>query len=431
MLALARARADTLAGQPIACGLTNNVDLVVSLTTETLAALLRGRTVALGGPRQTRAETPDELLTGIVQCLAAGQGIDLPVTAAVQGWLMERVTGRRQLGGTGAQAAQTLARFGFPAFAHLTGCSVDQAALFDRPELVRVLLTNGGIGPVSAAATDRDETMWHVALEYGAGLSATVGGDTITAPAGNRVIVSHDPVNAAVTIDPRWVDAVADPALGVRRVLLSGYSQVTERAALRRLIAQTVAATHRWRVRRPELTVHVELGAMPDPRDLAEVAESLGPEVASVGLNADELRDLIGVWGIRQPDCPRCLGEALGAVRRRIGLSRIVLHTGAYAMTLTDGDPETERDALLFGALVASTRARTGSFPTLSDLAATVETLEPHPEGVKMVADLGAPDGLAGGSGERLVVVPAPLVAHPAAAVGLGDSFTAGLLAMR
>ena len=72
----------------------------------------------------TRANSVVDLLAGIAQCVADGSGCDLPIRdLAVQEWLLDRVEGRVQIGGTGAQAAATLATLGFPVLLHSTGRS--------------------------------------------------------------------------------------------------------------------------------------------------------------------------------------------------------------------------------------------------------------------------------------------------------------------
>lgn len=429
--ARSRSASASIARDLIACGLTNNVDLVVSLTSELLLALIAEAPVPnLPAARQTRASTPTELLTAIVQCIDAGDGIDLPVSRDVQDWLIARAPGRRQLGGTGAQAANTLGRLGFPTLIHLTSCSPEQADAFSRPDLALVACRDGALVPMVDRIDSNEPTMLHVALEYEAGLTAMVNGVDVVAPEANRVIVSHDPVNAAFEINQAFVEAVADPELAIRRVLLSGYSQITSPQALQRLLGQTTAATNHWLAQRPDCFIHAELGAMPRPDDLAHVVETIGLAVTSIGMNVDEMRDLTGVWGMRKLDGARRLRETMESVRHRAWSSRLNLHASDYTVSLTNGLPETERDALLFGSLVAASRARIGTYPSFDDLDVTLSTCEPSPTGLALIEELGLPDGFDRGGKECFVIVPALYVPRPVAEVGLGDSFTAGVLAM-
>lgn len=431
---LACARERAAAAMPetdlIACGFTNNVDLVVTLDDELLARLVDGRTIDLDGPRQMHAAVPDELMTAVCQCVALGEGYDLPVSnPETLDWLIAQIGGRRQLGGTSAQTANTLAWLGFPTLVHLTGCSPEQAAAFERPEHVLVPI-DGGLRPVSEAANPDDPTMWHVALEYTAGLKVEIAGRAVVAPAGSRVIVSCDPVNSTFQIDPGFVDAVEAAHTIIRRAMISGYSQIIGEQFLDRLIKDSVAAARRWRSARPDMVIHAELGAMPKASTLAEVMETISFDVTSIGFNEDELRDLTSVWGFRFASEPKDVRAMLEAVRHRLLTDRVCVHTARYAMSLTNGDAEQERSALLFGALVASTRARIGRYPTFEDLEESLRVTFVHPDGARLVEELGLPDGIGANGSESFVVVPTISVPKPAAMVGLGDSFTGGVLAM-
>ncbi len=422
-IALARERREL-----VACGLTTNVDRVAALTDELLARLLGERRLSIDGPRVTRVGSVEALLTAVAQCVAAGEGTDLPVAEpAVQAWLLERVEGRVDVGGTGAQAAVTLARLGMGALLHTTGRSAEQVGAVSGAGRVLVA-TDGGLRPIGEAIERGDPTMWHVVLEYQAGLLVRVDGREMIAPQANRVIVSGDPVNAALAIDPRFVAAVADPANGVRRVLISGFSQVIDPGELRRVVAETAEAIRRWRAARPEISIHLELGAMPETGMLSGVVEALGGRVDGIGCNRDELREVLAGWGIASGERPEELVAGLATMRRRVPARRVSVHAREVCLTLTDGGPEAERDALLFGSLVATTRARLGTFPTLADLAETLETGESPRVGVEALAGMGLDGGIGRCGAGWLVGVPAMPLREPAATVGLGDSFTAGVM---
>ena len=424
----ALARAD--AGRAVACGFTGDVDRVAHLDQAALARLLDGAPDlghCLAGPRVAVAATVDDLRCGILQCVAAGDGTDLPVPdPAVQAWLLAHAPGRRQIGGTGAQAAVTLDRLGIATLLHLTGRSPEQIAALGPTGHLRVSTPDGPRRPAEAA-DPADRTMWHPILEFAAGLTFEAGGRAHAAPAPNRVIVSHDPVNADFAIAPGFADAVADPAnpLALGAVLLSGYSQIVDPDRLAIRLAETVAVLRRWRAARPGLLLHLELGATPDPGLLRRTVEALGPHVDSVGLNIDELAQVAGALPPPEPEARR---DLLAAFWNKHPVPRLGLHTRDGCLTLTRRDPEAERDALAFACLVAATRARTGAFPARADLAAT---LDPgfSPVGLAAAERLAGPNGIAPAAGGWLVAVPAPRVPAPQASVGLGDSFTGALLA--
>lgn len=419
-LALDHAAAARGDGRVIACGFTGNVDRVAALDGPLLAALLAGHGPFPGRDPVVRAGTVDELLAGIVQCVRSGRGIDLPVEdPAVQQWLLRRAPGRYQVGGTGAQAAVTLDRLGFPALLHLTGRAPEQIAALGEGRLLSVA-AGDGLLPADRAARPGDPVMWHVALEFAAGVPIPDAAGGGAAPAGDRVIVSHDPVNADFRIDPAFAGEVAAAGSRIPAVLISGFSQVVDPACLGRVLADAADVVGEWKRRNPGLLVHLELGAMPRADMLREVLGALAPLVSSIGLNEDELRDLARSPRERGPFGWPQRASALLHLGERLPTPRLGLHTRDGCLSLTTGDPAAEERALLFGALAAAARVRLARFPTIEDCRETLAAASIRP--------LPVVPAIAGGN-RAMVVVPGLAVAPEAASVGLGDTFTGAVLA--
>jgi ADP-dependent phosphofructokinase/glucokinase len=425
--AICRAELATEKRDLIACGFTSNLDRVVTFDQLAAERMFAGQTVEPPAERVTRANSIDDLLAGIAQCVAEGSGCDLPIRdPAVHEWLIERVEGRVQIGGTGAQAAATLATLGFPVLLHATGRSPEQIAGLPRRERI-VGAGSQGLVPIEAMRDAGERTMWHVALEFDQGLRLPLPGAP-AAPAGNRVIISYDPVNADFTIDPAFSAALADASVCVSSLLISGFSQVIEPANLARVLGEAATALRTWRAARPDLLIHLELGAMPESRSLVDTLEALSPVISSAGCNIDEMRQILAAFGITRAEPGPDLVDQLRWLARRFDLPRLSLHTRDYCLTVTEGDIERERDALLFGSLVAGTRCRTGTFSEFADLVDTLEREAINPEGLALMHVLGE-DG-DGSSTSGLVATPGLSIASPLASVGMGDSFTAGVLAL-
>ena len=411
----------------IACGFTINLDRVVTFDQVAIERLFAEEPVVTTFDPVTRADSVEELLAGIAQCVSEGAGCDLPVRdAAVQRWLLERVDGRVQIGGTGAQAAATLAMLGFPVLLHLTGRSPQQIAALPHREKIAVGGPHGLV-PVAAISDSADQTMWHVALEFDQGARVPLPGAP-AAPAGNRVIVSYDPVNADFAIDPAFSAALIDPDVAVSSLLISGFSQVIEPAKLERVLGDAASTLRTWRAARPDLLIHLELGAMPDASLLVDTLDALSPLTSSVGCNIDEFRQILAAFDVPMAESGPDLVTQLDWLALQFGLLRLSLHTRDFCLAVTEGDAARERDALLFGSLVAGTRSRTGIFPNAADLAETLELESINPAGMALLRSLGA-DG-DGVTRSGVVVTPGLRIASPVASVGMGDSFTAGVLAM-
>ena len=269
--------------------------------------------------------------------------------------------------------------------------------------------------------------MWHVALEFDQGLRLPLPGAP-AAPSGNRVIISYDPVNADFVIDHAFSAALTDLNICVSSLLISGFSQVIEPAKLDRVLNDAAIALRTWRAARPDLLIHLELGAMPESRSLVDTLEILSPLVSSVGCNIDELRQILAALDMTLPEPGPDFVDQLRLLARRFDLPRLSLHTRDYCLTVTDGEAERERDALLFGSLVAGSRCRTGAFPEFAELSATLEREAINPAGLDFLRILGTEaDGILTSG---VVATPGLSIASSVASVGMGDSFTAGVLAL-
>lgn len=426
-LASARAAAARQSSRLIACAFTSNVDRVGTLDDALVERLFAGKIISPDLPRVARVRNVADLLTGIAQCIAAGDGTDLVVRdAEVQAWLLQRMPGRIQIGGTGVQAASTLATLGFPVVVHLTGRSPLQIEALAHRERIW-LGTADGLTPVEGAENPADETMWHPALEFAEGLRAPMPGRP-AAPAANRVLIGYDPVNADFQIDPGFSAALRNPALDIATLLISGFTQLHEEAIRSRVLRDAAAALHGWREARPDLFVHLELGAMPDFRMVAEVVQTLHPLVSSIGMNIDELRAFLAVHGVEMAAPGPELASQMRQLSAHYPTRRFSVHTREYCLTLTENDPEQEAAALLFGSLTAASRSRIAAFPELPDLAATLAKGTINPDGLSLLHTLGADSH--GHLSPGVVATPGIAFHGPAATVGLGDSFTGGILAM-
>jgi ADP-dependent phosphofructokinase/glucokinase len=173
---------------------------------------------------------------------------------------------------------------------------------------------------------------------------------------------------------------------------------------------------------RPRLFIHLELAAMPDFRHVRQIVEELHPYVTSIGMNIDELRELLAVEGVAMAAPGPELVTQMRALSELFPVSRFSVHTREFCLTLTQLDTDQERDALMFGSLTAATRARIAAFPKVADLAETLKQGTMNSVGLALVDELADVPGV--------VVTPGISFTGPTATVGLGDSFTGGLLAM-
>jgi ADP-dependent phosphofructokinase/glucokinase len=145
----------------------------------------------------------------------------------------------------------------------------------------------------------------------------------------------------------------------------------------------------------------------PDSRVSEALQARLGP-TTSLGLSLSELFMLAGSRG--NP------GRLAQQVASQYGARRVIVHADHWALTVHRGDPEHQQRVLLAGNAFAAARARNGQ-PTA--------VLYPAEEAI-YTDDL--PPSGALDDGWQATCVPAPHLRRPAGTVGLGDTFTAGVL---
>jgi ADP-dependent phosphofructokinase/glucokinase len=127
-----------------------------------------------------------------------------------------------------------------------------------------------------------------------------------------------------------------------------------------------------------------------------------------MGMSLTELIGLVPDTGSVQEKALR-LGDTFG-------LSRVCVHADEWAMVLTRADADREREALMVGCLLASSRAATGYVGVPRNLPERAGCIAPPFPAFEWR------------NGWKIICCPTPYIATPAATIGLGDTFLAGTL---
>jgi ADP-specific phosphofructokinase/glucokinase len=314
-------------------------------------------------------------------------------------WLADHVPIAYALGGTGPQAAWSLAAIGAPALIALEDRSAHKLKQV-HPE---ILIADSGKARRAADIVPRGPRQPEIFIvEYTAGRA--IG--NVTPQRSSRIIVRfHDP---GLEHDAQFAEVSVALAPQAGAGLISGFNSIpyakidTEVAPVRRMI-------ERWRDAGVQ-TVHLELAGYDTPSHRDRVVERLKGAITSLGMSHSEFIQLM-------PETPD-LAKDMRALGMKLGLDRVCVHADHWAASITRDDPERERNALLMGCLLAGTRAAHGvpAYPeTIAERATFTDppfpTLERH-------------------GAWSLVSCASPHLAHPKATVGLGDSFTGGCLLM-
>jgi ADP-dependent phosphofructokinase/glucokinase len=301
------------------------------------------------------------------------------------------------LGGTGPQAAWSLASIGAPALVALEDRSAHMLQQFHSD----ILIAENGKPLRTRDITPRGNRRPEIfIIEYTAGQA--IGG--VTPKRSSRIIVRfHDP---GLEHDRQFEELSVALADRAGAGLISGFNSIP----FERIDSEVAAVrwmTDRWRAA-GLCTVHLELAGYDTPAHRDRVIARLQGTTTSLGMSLSEFAALVtGGSDLAQDMCD--LGD-------RLGLDRVCVHADHWAASATRGDPETERRALMMGCLLAGTRAANGTpvYPREIDQRATFSP---------------PPLPLRSKHGQwSIVSCAAPHLEHPVATVGLGDSFTGGCL---
>jgi ADP-dependent phosphofructokinase/glucokinase len=302
---------------------------------------------------------------------------------------------RYQVGGTGPQASWALATIGARSVLALADRSAEQLAVID--PRAGVCADGAIVAAGSLMPSGEPSKLPHCILEFTAG-TAHAG---VTIPRSSRIILrfGDEPIERDEQYQAVTTGLAAEAGAG----LVSGLNGLRDDDSAERDWARELARA--WSAAGLAV-IHHELGEYPSRRRLQEAA-ALGT-ATSLGMSLSELFMLAGGRGD-----PRSLARDAAL---RYGAARLIVHADDWALAVHRGDPRHEADVLLAGNVVAAARARAGQ--PASVLGAAAEA--------SYTGDL-PPDG-AMADGWQATSVPAPYLPRPAGTIGLGDTFTAGIL---
>ncbi|MDR6743315.1 ADP-dependent phosphofructokinase/glucokinase [Herbaspirillum sp. 1173] len=366
------------------CGLATVLDAVISLD----KAVPHFRNI------------PDEgnvLVNELVRRAHAGVGGEIRIDWADGAeWLNKHVPFELAVGGTGAHAARALTILGAPALLAVRARSAEMLAGLGP----KILLSCGGraVSAADVAAGEPDHRRLYI-FEITAGVQ--IAGKS--APRSTRVIVRlHDEV---LDIDEDFVRASLNNVLKAGAGVMSGFSILSQNDISREVGAATRLGA-RW-LKHGLPLLHLELAGYATDLLRDYVLNEFADVVNSIGMSYSEFQSLVG------KDVP--LKQGLADIAARYKVKRVCVHADDWAAALTCADMERERQALMMGCLLASTRAAAG------------KTIVPT--GLPPSSKLGDVPFEDSTDGQwKYVACPAPWLEKPTTTLGLGDTFMAGCL---
>jgi ADP-dependent phosphofructokinase/glucokinase len=369
------------------CGLATCVDGYVHL--EEAEALI---TAENGTP-------PAALARELFRRAASGIGgefrMDWPEGAI---WLENNVRfSRWGLGGTGAQAAQTLAILGAPALMSLEDRGARQLSVIHPDVYIATTVGRTRRGDLPIAEGQKPA---HYIFEFTAGIKA----GPVVPQRSTRTIVRFS--DDRLDNDPEFAGESIAAAATAGAAIVCGFNEVAD-LALEQAVADSTTLVQAWRDRGLEI-IHLELGDYPTAQARDLVLKRFSGAITSLGMNHSELNTLCG-------GAQDVVGKAC-ELSERLDLSRLCIHADAWAMCITKDDPKRELEALKCGCLLAACRAEKG------------EPCQPSQTPAKAFFSTPPWEMFSKRGRHTVVCCASPHLERPTATIGLGDTFLAGTL---
>jgi ADP-dependent phosphofructokinase/glucokinase len=378
--------------KPVLISSTVNVDEVFTMTTARLAELVR-----LG---RNSGGTADKLVSAVLDCLADGRDGEL-FWEWSEGVRWARfalgVPERVQVGGTGAQAAWTLAALGAPCVIALGHRSTEQLSVM-APQVL--LCANGSLVPVrDAAPSGSTAAARHEILEFARGTSW----EGLRLSRSSRLILRFAAIAPEVDAEFRAMQGELSERAGA--ALLSGLNGLASGDTGAMKWSKDLG--HIWKDKGVQLR-HLELGDTGNPGELRALVGELRGLYSSVGVSYSELQRIWGASGD--------VGASARDLGVKLGCDWLVVHSDQWSLAAHRSDPAVAVQRLMAGNLLASARALNGA-PSEDVRPAVGSDYPTDIPGARCLVD-----------GWRVDCAPVPYIESPKSTIGLGDTFTAGLL---
>jgi|GEM_PF-1991716 len=423
----------------VALGYNTNIDAVVRLDTKMIERYLEKENVKeeeirdmLEKPKGKIKDVRD-FLCGILYYMNSGGGGEwLIEDKGTFEWLDSNMKGEYKMGGNCGIMSNVLSNLGVKVISHAISRCELQMRLYEGNN-VYIATENGLKSPVDAIRGE-DERMVHYIIEFRKGDTISIGKSKIVSPSANRFIATYDPANTRLDIDKSFRKEIVNNLDIIQSVILTGY-HLLNKTNYRDRIRESINDILGWKRIKRDLLVHTEFADIHDKEMLRYYVEMMGSVVDSVGMNEDELESVCEVFERKMRD-KHADTVFLNAswLFTRLGVKRLVVHTRKYSIALTKGNPEYERNALLFGCLGAATRAHKGNFSGIKDIEDTNVVLEIDEESIKEEDRLNKVVKLDNGIGRfkngKVIFSPVKYCENPVNTVGLGDCFTACNIAL-
>jgi len=365
-------------------------------------------------------KTPEDFLRGFAYSFSKGKALQIMIESEdVYNWIKENFGfGEIRLGGTSANMAVALSRFGFKdVLIYIYPLSKDLVELFPEGENLKTIDSNGNIVHPKHAWNEEGIKAVHWIFEFKKG--QRISG--VECPRDNRFIASWNPVNSKLKISKSFKKHFPEYIDRYRKFIIAGFHIMREvypdGETVEERFDELVSFVKE--IKEKGISIHAEMASIRYPRVRRNIVEKIFPLIDSSGMNEVELSWMAKDMGFYSEELERSdpvkVYEFLKFLLKETGIKRIHYHTlGYYMVVSNDGDKEKELMKLSTAALAAAYRAKFAVSPNIDDLASVMK-IPISGIGKKAAETLKHTDA---------IVLPTKVVEKPELTVGLGDTIS-------
>ncbi|MDR4949729.1 ADP-dependent glucokinase/phosphofructokinase [Neobacillus cucumis] len=373
----------------IACGFTANIDLLGKITPEFYEEI-QG---SASGTLKAFINSWEDFCTAIDWNITRGSGGEYIVAdPSILKKLEAKLAWGKAIGGTGLQAACAASRAGYRSLVNIPVQSAELGEIVS--DLDKLILLSDRVGEVPK----------HYILEY------EIGGSS------NRIIFRREDEFTTDMISGAFLREVA--INNVNWLLISGYNSFESSEEIDLFLKNNLQVLESLGSKRPK--VHMELAAIWSLEEQWKVIRTLGKHVDSIGVNEDEYQELLGMKDSLLSLDNEELLSLMEKACDHLGVANFILHTKQFSLVVSEKyDTSIWGEALENGNKFAFSRALKGTICDQETIEYLTSRCGVHPRGEELRKLTQVR--------KDITVVPA-YVGEITSTIGLGDTFTAGLL---
>ncbi|MFC0271857.1 ADP-dependent glucokinase/phosphofructokinase [Metabacillus herbersteinensis] len=377
----------------IAFGLTANIDLIGNVNEQFYDEIK----VSDKTEPPSIINTWEEFCTAVCWNMKNGTGAEYIVTdESILNSLERRLEWKLGIGGTGLQAASAASFAGYNTIVNIPIMSneIRKLVTYDDEKLFLTFDKQGSIPK-------------HYILEY-----SSLGRS-------NRLIFRKLNEFTPDIIASSFVQKLREKDVKVNWLLVSGFNSFDTSTDIDTFLKNTIAFLESLGEDKPN--IHMELASIWSLEEQWKIIKTLRSYVDSVGLNEDEFRELLGIKEDLLSLTDEDLLSKIEVGYRLIDISNLILHTKQFSLVMSLGNNVLNWDqALCNGNKLAFSRATKGRICNLQDIKKITTGSRSNERGQRLRSLT---------ENRKDIIINPSFVGETVSTIGLGDTFTAGLLA--